>query len=135
MTLKGYIAYHKTGTINDMDKAHGGVSIFIKDNLPQSRVDVSSPLQTIVVKVTLYSTVTLRYMYIPPSTALRHNDLTHISDQLPNPFVIFGDFNAHNYLWYGSKTDTKGKVMETFMTKTEWPLCANVPLSIHLLIY
>ena len=30
MTLKGYVTYHKSGTIDDMDRAHGGVSIFIK---------------------------------------------------------------------------------------------------------
>ena len=33
MTLKGYVAYHKSGTIDDMD---GGVSIFVKNNLSQS---------------------------------------------------------------------------------------------------
>ena len=55
MTLKGYVAYHKSGTIDDMDRAHGGIPIFVKSNLPQSRVDVNSPLQTIVVKVTLGS--------------------------------------------------------------------------------
>ena len=58
MTLKGYVAYHKSGTIDDMDRAHGGVSIFVKSNLPQSLVDVNSPLQTIVVKVTLHTTIT-----------------------------------------------------------------------------
>ena len=26
MTLKGYVAYHKSGTIDDMDRAHGGDS-------------------------------------------------------------------------------------------------------------
>ena len=29
MTLKGYVAYHKAGTIDDMDRAHGGVSTFV----------------------------------------------------------------------------------------------------------
>ena len=51
MTLKGYVAYHKSGTIDYLDRAHGGVSIFIKSNLPQSFIDVTSPLQAIVVKV------------------------------------------------------------------------------------
>ena len=29
---------------------------------------------------------------------------------------LVGDFNTHNYLCGGNKTDAKGKVMETFMT-------------------
>ena len=78
MTLKGYVAYHKAGTIDDMDRAHGGVSLFIKSNLPQSPVDVTSPLQTIVVNVTLHTTITLCNIYIPPSTALHFRDLTHL---------------------------------------------------------
>ena len=36
MTLKGYVAHHKSGTTDDMDRAHGGVSIFVKSNLPES---------------------------------------------------------------------------------------------------
>ena len=92
MTFKGYVAYHKVGTIDDIDRAHGGVSIFVKNNLPHSLVDVNSPLQTGVVKVTLHT-------YIPPSTAPHLRDLAHIETQLSKPFVIAGDFNSHNYLW------------------------------------
>ena len=32
--------------------------------------------------------------------------------------MIVGDFNSHNYLWGGNKSDAKGKVMETFMTRS-----------------
>ena len=38
-----------------------------------------------------------------------------IGDQFPKPFLVVGDFNDHNYLWGGNKTDAKGRVMETFM--------------------
>ena len=81
MTLKGYVAYHKVGTIDDMDRAHGGVSLFVKSHLPQSLVDVNSPLQTIVVKVTLHTTITFCNLYIPPSTTLHLHDLAHIETQ------------------------------------------------------
>ena len=118
MTSKGYVAYHKSGTIDDMDRAHGGVSIFIISNLPQSFVDVTSPLQVIVVKVTLHTTITFCNVYIPPSSALHLPDLANIEDQLPKPFVIVGDFISHNYLWGGNKNDAKGKVMERFITKS-----------------
>ena len=84
MTLEGYVAYHKAGTIDAMDRAHCGVSLFIKSNLPQSPVDVTStPLQKIVVKVTLHTTITFCHLYIPPSTALHLRDLTHLESQLP----------------------------------------------------
>ena len=101
-----------------MDRAHGGVSMFIKSNLPQSFVDVTSPLEAIVVNVTVHTTITFCNLYIPPSTALHLSDLANIEDQLPGPFVIVGDFNYHNYLWGGNQNDAKGKVMETFMTRS-----------------
>ena len=33
MTLKGYVAYHKSGTIDDMDRAHGFLlkAIYLRD--------------------------------------------------------------------------------------------------------
>ena len=66
MTLKGYVAFHKSGTTDDMDRALGGVSIFVKNNLLQSLIDVNSPLQTIVVKVILHTTIPFCNTYIPP---------------------------------------------------------------------
>ena len=83
MTLKGYVAYHKAGKIDDMDRVHGGVSIFVKNNLPQSLVDMNSPLQTIVVMVTLHTSITFCNLYIPPSTAPHLRILAHIETQLP----------------------------------------------------
>ena len=79
---------------------------------------MTSPLEAIVVKVTLHTTITFCNLYIPPSTALHLRDLANIEDQLPKPFVIIGDYNSHNYLWGGNKNDAKGKVMERFMTKS-----------------
>ena len=81
MTSKGYVAYHESGKIDDMDRAHGGVSIFVKKNLPQSLVDLNSPSQTIVVKVTFHTTITFCNLYIPPSTALHLRDIAHIETQ------------------------------------------------------
>ena len=68
-------------------------------------------------KVTLHTAITFCNLYIPPSTALHLRDLAHVETQLPKPFVIVGDFNSHNYLWEGNKTDANDKVRETFMTR------------------
>ena len=32
--------------------------------------------------------------------------------------MIYGDFDSHTYLWGKNKTDAKGKVMESFITKS-----------------
>ena len=69
-----------------MKRAHSGVSIFVKNNLRQSLVDVNCNWQMIV--VTLHTTITFCNLYIPPSTAMYL--LAHIFDQLPKPSVIAG---------------------------------------------
>ena len=59
---------------------------------------MNSPLQMIVVMVTLHNTITLCNLFIPPSNALHLRDLAHIEKQFPKPFVFVGEFNSHNYL-------------------------------------
>ena len=115
MTLKGYVAYHKAGTIV-IWIGHMVVSLHLSKAIYLSLIDMNSPLQTIVVKVTLHTAFAFCNLCIPPSTTLHLRDLAHIETQLPNAFVIVGDFNSHNYLWGGNKNDAKDKVIETFMT-------------------
>ena len=78
MTLKVHVSCNKSGTIVDVDREHGGVLILVKNNPPQNLVDVNLPLQTIVVKVTLHTTILFCNLYILPSTALYLLDLAGI---------------------------------------------------------
>ena len=59
--------------------------------------------------------VSLCNTYNPPSTA-HLRDFARLHDQLPKPFVMLGDLNAHNYWWGGSKTDDRGRMFESFVT-------------------
>ena len=91
------------------ERAAGGSTILVRDNILHSYVNLNTDLQAVAVRITLDTTSTLCLVYIPPSTALSLAQLKKIADQLPTPFIIMGDFNGHNPLW-GSKTTTdKGK--------------------------
>lgn len=46
-------------------------------------------------------------------------DLDDLKKQLPKPFIILGDFNAHNLLWGSWSTDTRGKIIEQFLEDQE----------------
>ena len=41
--------------------------------------------------------------------------LKHIQRQLPQPFIMLGDFNAHNILWGSDNTDARGRKVERFI--------------------
>ena len=36
--------------------------------------------------------------------------------QLPSPFLILGDFNAHSPVWGSPNTNTRGQIIEDFIT-------------------
>ena len=39
--------------------------------------------------------------------------------QLPSRYKILGDFNGHNILWGNKNNDSRGKLIENFLTKND----------------
>lgn len=73
----------------------------------------------VAVRLTLHKVVTLCSVYIPPDVTVTLQDLDNLMTQLPPPYMLLGDFNAHNSAWGGHYTNAKGKAMEDFITKTD----------------
>ena len=48
------------------EKKLGGVSILIRKNVPQSKININTHLQAIAVSATLHKTVSIYSLYIPP---------------------------------------------------------------------
>ena len=83
----------------------GGFSIHvaINNNICHSRTDLKTNLQAVAVRLSLYKTITLCSIYIPPKFQLQSFDLTNLFEQLSDPFIIMGDFNAHTPQWSSDK--------------------------------
>ena len=88
ITLRGFNLYHKCQETEN--RASGGVSILVNENVPQSIVTLNTNLQAVVVKVTAHKTITLCSVYLPPRNHFNFNpkDLQDAIDQLPSPFVL-----------------------------------------------
>ena len=52
------------------------------------------------------------YYYIPPSVDVSLSDLEQLIQQLPAPFILVGDSNAHSLLWCGVRQDSRGQMVE-----------------------
>ncbi len=131
-SLKGFEPYHKVGTIDSEGRAHGGVSIMVKESIPQHVLPLNTTLQAIAVNMTLNQQITVCSIYLPPSSNPNTEELEYLLGQLPSPYIIVGDFNAHNELWGGSRSDRKGKQVETLIASKN--LCLwndNSPTYIH----
>ena len=111
--LTGFIAHHRIHPDNQI--ASGGTSIYIHKHTLHRKIDIRTPLQAVAVRVTLHRPITICSVYIPPEYPLKISHLTNLTKQLPKPFILLGDFNAHSPLWGDKSLDDKGKVVEEFL--------------------
>lgn len=70
-------------------------------------------MQALAVQVKLPTERTYVSLYIPPShdNNILKDELNELILQIPKPFVIMGDLNAHSDIWGGRSTDLRGKVL------------------------
>ena len=114
VNLRGFSSYVSPAS----DTAAGGVAILIRD-APHSPVSLSTTLQAVAVRITLHRPITVCSLYVPPSSRLDDLLLEDLVRQLPSPFLLLGDFNAHSPLWGNCNTDSKGQVIENFLTNSD----------------
>lgn len=104
--LKGYTVIRRDRA--QANRLSGGVEIVVQRGIAAREVTINSFLEVAAVTILSHKTITVCSIYIPPHTQFTVKDLELIIGQLPEPFVIAGDFNAHNTLWGSSKTDLRG---------------------------
>ena len=122
--INKYKSYHHINNNNLI--AAGGSSIFVRSNLLQRHIPLTTDLQAVAVRITSHQPVTICSIYLPPGVIPTLKQLTDLQDQLPKPLLIVGDFNAHSPLWCsGDTTDRRGKLIEDLLTKSDTFLLNN----------
>ena len=80
------------------DSATGSVTLYINKSVLFSEIKLYTDLQAVAVRVSAKKTLSVCNIYLPPSLDVNFSDLQHFTQQLPAPFVLVGDFNAHSPL-------------------------------------
>lgn len=62
---------------------------------------------------------------MPNQKPFTDTDINNIIKQLPQPFIIVGDFNSHNVIWGSDQTDQRGKVIEKILENNNIILLNN----------
>ena len=106
----------------DINQAKGGASILVRQGVIHSQIPLQTNLQAVAVQLSLFKTITLCSIYVPPSDNLRQQELDDLVQQLPKPFILLGDFNSHNPLWGSISTNDKGKKIEDFIANNNLSL-------------
>ncbi|KAI5727669.1 hypothetical protein M8J77_005465 [Diaphorina citri] len=120
--------------------ACGGVMIVVHNSCHAQRITVnhSSNLQIVAVRIIsnkIKQNFTLCNLYNRPgnsSCIVKESDFSHITSQLPKPFILAGDFNGHSTLWGSYKLDTQGKEIEKFFRLNDvYLLNRDVPTHVN----
>lgn len=120
--IKGYKCYRKD---RDSCTASGGVATFIKDLIHSEEIKIDTNLEAIVTKISGTKTFYICNIYIPNSQLLTYENISHLTEQLPKPVIILGDFNSHSHLWGSNKNDNRGKVIENLLDSQNFHLLNN----------
>lgn len=110
--IKGFKAYRKNLNIQDGQLPHGGVAIHVKNYVSSYRVELQTTLQAVAVSIKIRKRITVCSLYLPPGEDIRREQLQELVDQLPKPFLILGDMNAHHPMWYDPRNiDRRGETI------------------------
>ena len=105
---RNFNGFHKIRV--DQDRASGGVSIFVRNNIDAHEIPINTNLEAVAVSIELPNkNVSICNIYIPPSTDFSTEDISNLLRQIPSPRVVIGDFNSHNVIWGSLNTDLKGR--------------------------
>lgn len=115
--LKQYTVFRK-----DRDAfAHssGGVAIVTRKSIPSQSIRLLTSLEAVAVRVIIFGRlITICSLYIPPDHQLSTSEFESLVNELPEPFILVGDLNAHNKLWGSGRTDARGRLIEHFLVSS-----------------
>jgi ribonuclease HI len=110
VNLTGYRMYqHRMAT------RQRGVAVAVRRDTTAEKINLVTDLNAVAVRVGFDRPTTVCSLYVAPSQNPTLDELTDLANQLPPPFIITGDINAHNPIW-GSRThNQRGRIFERFV--------------------
>jgi endonuclease/exonuclease/phosphatase family metal-dependent hydrolase len=118
-TDNGFLKGYTVERLDDLTghRAHGGVTIAVREALYTSRIRLNTPFQAVAVTVYAPQHITVCNVYLPESAPVTRSNLEALVQQLPRPFLLLGDFNAHDPLWGSTRSQStrRGRILASFI--------------------
>ena len=100
----------------------GGVAILVRDSVPCVEVPLNTNLQAIAIKIKLERNYNVCSIYIPPNNAFKCSQLENIANQLSEPTLFLGDYNARHLQWGDTVGNNAGGEMLNFVQRNNFEI-------------
>lgn len=107
-----------------------GIALLTHKSIYTEPIPLTTNLQVNAIKIkpsNLNYTITIANIYIHPNDTPSKNEIMNLINQLPHPFILCGDFNAHNRIWGDSNNCQKGKTVEDILNSSPGISLMNNP--------
>ena len=117
-SLFNYSLYRYDET--DGERRHGGAALYINNDFVHGNITLNTPVQAVACTIRLNGRkIDVCSLYLPPNTdnSTLEGHLQHLVSQFQNPYMLLGDFNAHNPMWGHDAvtSDERGNIIERFL--------------------
>lgn len=127
--LKNFKCFYKN--VDSTSIAHGGVCIYLNNNIDGEEIQLNTELQVVAIKVKFPIKCIICSIYLPGSEGISRADLDSLISQFDHPYILLGDFNSHNPIWGSEKTDSRGKLIQKFLEDNDINIMNNVNFPTH----
>src|SRR5215470_16663587 len=122
-----YISYtsHHQG-----NNGRGGAGLLVRNSILSDAILLQTQLHAVAAKVILSRPYSLCSLYLPPSEAVRYEDLENLIKQLQPPIILVGDFNIRHPMWGDTSTSPNANIVVDLITKHDM-VCMNSGAPTH----
>ncbi|GFO20617.1 RNA-directed DNA polymerase from mobile element jockey, partial [Plakobranchus ocellatus] len=103
----------------------GEAALLIRNGTRFSEIDLKTGLHAAAATISLEKTLTVCSLYLPPNSPVLKLSLAELFEQLPKPFLVLGDFNAHSPAWGNSRRDGRGRMLEEFIAENDFIILSS----------
>ena len=101
----------------DQNHGHHGAAMLVHNSRHHYPFTLQENLQAVAVQVQLKRKYTICSLYLSRSENIQDNDIVDLFDQLPEPSLVLGDFNARHAMWGDSERNNNGAMMESLLPR------------------
>lgn len=105
-------------------QATQGLAFLLKKDLQFSQIPLITNFQAIAISINMPFKVNICNIYIHPTLSIDRGPFQNLINQIPQPRLILGDFNAHNPLWGAKNKNGRGQVLEEIISANNL-ICLN----------